>query len=170
VPSSLDLAGLELVLMNTIGRETVLKSFLAQFTEDYDYILVDCLPSLGIFTVNALTASSEIIIPVQAQYFGAKGVEALLQSVNSVQTYLNGDLKVAGILITMLDGRSSFQQEVRQILGESFGDYTKIFSMAVPMSVAVSKLQSQGTPIVAIKNNRVSKAYSEFAKELINHE
>jgi len=149
IPSSLDLAGLELTLMNTIGRETVLKSFLEQFRADYDFILIDCLPSLGIFTVNALTASDEIIIPVQAQFFGAKGVEALLQSVESVQTYLNPKLKVLGILITMLDGRSVFQKEVRKIVHESFGDYTKIFDTAIPLSVEVSKQQSQGLPIVA---------------------
>jgi len=76
-------------LMNATSRETVLKMVLEQFKADYDFILIDCLPSLGIFTVNALTASDEIIIPVQAQYFGAKGVEALMQSVSSVQTYLN---------------------------------------------------------------------------------
>jgi len=170
IPSSLDLAGLELVLMNTIGRETVLKSFLEQFRNDYDYILIDCLPSLGIFTVNALTASDEIIIPVQAQYFGAKGVEALLQSVTSVQTYLNPNLKVLGILITMLDGRSTFQKEVGKIVYESFADYTNIFNTAVPLSVEVSKQQSQGLPIVVIKNNKVSEAYSEFAAEVLSYE
>ena len=170
IPSSLDLAGLELVLMNTIGRETVLKSFLEQFKADYDFILIDCLPSLGIFTVNALTASDEIIIPVQAQYFGAKGVEALLQSVTSVQTYLNPYLKVLGILITMLDGRSTFQKEVGKIVQESFADYTNIFNTCVPLSVEVSKQQSQGLPIVAIKNNRVSEAYNNFAAEVLSYE
>ena len=170
IPSSLDLAGLELVLMNTIGRETVLKSFLEQFRTDYDFILIDCLPSLGIFTVNALTASDEIIIPVQAQFFGAKGVEALFQSVNSVQTYLNPKLKVLGILITMLDGRSTFQKEVGAIVKESFADYTNIFKTCVPLSVEVSKQQSQGLPIVAVRNNRVSEAYNDFAKEVLNYE
>jgi chromosome partitioning protein len=170
VPSSLELASLELVLMNTIGRETVLKSFLEQFKADYDFILIDCLPSLGIFTVNALTASDEIIIPVQAQYFGAKGVEALLQSVTSVQTYLNPKLKVLGILITTLDGRSVFQKEVGKIVHESFAEYTKIFNTAVPLSVEVSKQQSQGLPIVAVKNNKVSEAYNEFAAEVLSYE
>jgi len=170
IPSSLDLAGLELVLMNTIGRETVLKSFLEQFKADYDFILIDCLPSLGIFTVNALTASDEIIIPVQAQYFGAKGVEALMQSVASVQTYLNPNLKVLGILITMLDGRSKFQREVGEIVHESFAEYTNIFNTAVPLSVEVSKQQSQGLPIVAIKHNRVSAAYNDFAMEVLSYE
>ena len=170
IPSSLDLASLELVLMNTIGRETVLKSFLEQFRADYDFILIDCLPSLGIFTVNALTASDEIIIPVQAQYFGAKGVEALLQSVTSVQTYLNPQLKVLGILITMLDGRSTFQKDVGKILQDSFADYTNIFNTCVPLSVEVSKQQSQGLPIVAIKHNRVSQAYNDFAAEVLSYE
>ena len=170
IPSSLDLAGLELTLMNTIGRETVLKSFLEQFKTDYDFILVDCLPSLGIFTSNALTASDEIIIPVQAQFFGAKGVEAILQSVESVQTYLNPSLKVLGILITMLDGRSTFQKEVGKIVQDSFTDYTKIFNTTIPLSVEVSKQQSQGVPIVAIKNNRVSAAYNDFAVEVLSYE
>jgi len=170
IPSSLDLAGLELTLMNTIGRETVLKSFLEQFKADYDFILIDCLPSLGIFTVNALTASDEIIIPVQAQYFGAKGVEALMQSVSSVQTYLNPSLKVLGILITMLDGRSKFQREVGEIVNENYAEYTNIFNTAVPLSVEVSKQQSQGLPIVAVKHNRVSEAYNDFAMEVLGYE
>lgn len=170
IPSSLDLASLDLILMNTIGRETVLKSFLEQFKSDYDYILIDCLPSLGIFTVNALTASDEIIIPVQAQFFGAKGVEALLRSVTSVQKYLNPQLKVLGILITMLDGRSKFQREVGEIVHDSFSEYTQIFNTAVPLSVEVSKQQSQGLPIVALKNNRVSEAYHNFAQEVLSYE
>ena len=170
IPSSLDLAGLELVLMNTLGRETVLKSFLEQFKNEYDYILIDCLPSLGIFSVNALTASDEIIIPVQAQYFGAKGVESLLQSVTSVQTHLNPKLKVLGILITMLDGRSKFQREVGEIVQASFAEYTKIFATAIPLSVEVSRGQSQGLPIVAIKNNKVSAAYNDFALEVTKYE
>jgi len=167
IPSSLDLAGLELELMNATSRESVLKSVLDQFRASYDFILIDCLPSLGIFTVNALTASDEIIIPVQAQYFGAKGVEALMQSVSSVQTYLNSNLKVLGILITMIDGRSKFQREVGEIVQSNYSDTTKIFTATIPLSVEVSRQQSQGLPIVAIKNNKVSEAYSEFAKEVL---
>ena len=170
IPSSLDLAELELVLMNTIGRETVLKSFLEQFKKDYDFILIDCLPSLGIFTVNALTASDEIIIPVQAQYFGAKGVEAILQTVSSVQTYLNPSLNVMGILITMLDSRSTFQKEVGSIVSKSYNEYTKIFDTHIPLSVDVSKQQSQGIPIVAVKHNKVSEAYNKFAREVLGYE
>jgi chromosome partitioning protein len=156
--------------MNTIGRETVLKSFLDQFRKDYDFILIDCLPSLGIFTVNALTASDEIIIPVQAQFFGAKGVEAIIQSVHSVKTYLNPKLKVLGILITMLDGRSTFQKEVGHIVQDNYADYTHIFNSTVPLSVEVSKRQSQGLPIVAVKHNKVSEAYTDFAAEVLSHE
>jgi len=170
IPSSLDLASLELVLMNTIGRETVLKTFLEQFKNQYQYILIDCLPSLGIFTVNALTASDEVIIPVQAQFFGAKGVEALLQSVTSVQAYLNAQLNVLGILITMLDGRSKFQREVGEIVQSSFADYTRIFNSTIPLSVEVSRGQSQGLPIVALKNNKVSEAYNNFAREVLSCE
>jgi len=170
IPSGLDLAGLELTLMNTIGRETVLKGLVGQFKDDYDYILIDCLPSLGIFTVNALTASDEIIIPVQAQYFGAKGVEALLQSVMSVQKYLNPSLKIAGILTTMLDGRSTFQKEVRQIVTDSFGDYAHMFNTTIPLSVDVSRMQSQGLPIVLASNNPVANAYHSFALEVMSNE
>jgi len=170
IPSCLDLAGLEMDLMNATSRETVLKSVLELFKADYDFILIDCLPSLGIFTVNALTASNEIIIPVQAQYFGAKGVEALMQSVSSVKTYLNPNLNVLGILITMLDGRSKFQREVGEIVSENYADYTRIFNTAVPLSVEVSKQQSQGLPIVALKNNKVSAAYSDFATEVLSYE
>jgi len=168
IPSSLDLAALEMDLMNATSRETVLKSVLEQYKADYDYILIDCLPSLGIFVKNALTTSDEIIIPVQAQYFGAKGVESLLQNVVSVQTYLNSNLKILGILLTMLDGRSSFQKEVGEIVNEDYAEYT-IFKTIVPLSVEVSKKQSRGLPIVEVKNNRVSEAYNNLAAEVLSY-
>jgi len=169
IPSSLDLAALEMDLMNATSRETVLKSALEQFKADYDFILIDCLPSLGIFAINALTASDEIIIPVQAQYFGAKGVESLLQNVVAVQTFLNPNLKILGILITMLDGRSSFQKEVGAIVTENYAEY-EIFNTTVPLSVEVSRQQSRGLPIVEVKNNRVSEAYNSLAAEVLSHE
>ena len=167
IPSCLELAGVELMLVNTTARETVLKTFLEQFKADYDYILIDCLPSLGIFTVNALTASDEIIIPIQPQYFGAKGAEALLQSVSAVRTHLNPSLTVLGILITMLDNRSGFQKQVRALVQDIFSEDLNIFKTCIPLSVEVSKRQSQGVPIVALKNNSVSLAYRMLALELV---
>ena len=117
----------------------------------------------GVGKSTTYIKSDEIIIPVQAQYFGAKGVEALMQSVTSVQTYLNPSLKVLGILITMMDGRSKFQKEVSEIVSDNYAEYTRIFETSVPLSVEVSKQQSQDLPIVSMEQNRVSEAYSNFA-------
>ena len=165
IPSSLELAGVEFMLMNTVSRETVLKTFLEPFRADYDYILIDCLPSLGIYTVNALTASDEVIIPADAQYFGAKGIRALLQSVSAVQRNLNPTLTVRGILVTMVHSRSAFQKDVMGLIDEAFSCNIKVFA-PIPQSVEVSKQQSKGIPIVALKSNRVAMAYRNLAREV----
>ena len=167
IPSGIELANLDNILINTVGRETVLKSVLSEISDNYDFILIDSLPALGQTAINALTASDKIIVPVQAQYFSAKGLESLFQSVTTVQSYLNPQLEIMGILITMVDGRSAFQKEVRQIVSESYYNHANIFDVHIPLSVEVSDKQSKGIPIVKIKDNAVGKAYRKLAAEII---
>lgn len=170
IPANIELAGIENILINTMSRENILKNLLSKYKKDYDYILIDCLPSLNILTVNALTASDEVIIPVQAQYLSAKGVELLLQTISLVKNNLNAGLKIRGVLITMLDNRANFQKEVIQIIKESYGDYIKIFESKIPTSVKVSETQSKGISIFSQKNNKVAESYKNFAKEVISNE
>lgn len=170
IPASIELAGLENILVNTISRENVLKNFLSKFREKYDYILIDCLPSLNILTINALTASDEVIIPVQAQYLSAKGLELLLETVAKVKNSLNDKLEVRGVLITMLDKRASFQKRVIETITESYQKDIKIFNSKIPLSVKVSENQSKGVTVMNEKNNRVAEEYLNFAKELSAYE
>jgi len=181
IPSSIELAGIENTLMNTISRESVLDGFLSRHKQNYEYILVDCLPSLNILTINALTASDEIIIPVQAQYFSAKGLELLLKSITSVQRNLNRRVKIAGILITMMDKRSSFQKEVYRIVSGndislneansnkrgSRKSAIRTFDTIIPLSVKVSSNQSKGITMLNERNNSVTEGYIAFAHELV---
>jgi len=170
IPSSIELSELENILINVMSRENVLKHFLSRYKEAYDYILIDCLPSLNILTVNALNASDEVIIPVQAQYLSAKGLELLLSTIKKVSLNLNSKLKIAGIVITMLDGRANFQKEVVNVIENSYGKHIKVFESKIPMSVKVSEVQSQGTDIFEVKNNKVARGYESLAREVIENE
>lgn len=170
IAANIELAGLENILINTMSRENILKNFLYKHKKNYDYILIDCLPSLNILTINALTASDEVIIPVQAQYLSAKGLELLLSTITKVKNNLNDKLKITGVLITMLDKRAAFQKDVIEIIKESYGEFINIFESKIPMSVKVSETQSKGKSIFIEKNNKVKDSYTSFAEELLSYE
>ena len=165
IPASIELATLEQQLISTMSRETVLKRFLQQFKDNYDYIIIDCLPSLNVLTVNALVACDEIIIPVQSQYFSLKGLEMLLNTTMEIKAQLNPNLAIAGILFTMFDRRSNHQQAAIDLVKVTYEGTIPFFDTIVPLSVKVSDLQSMGKPIVGDKTNQVGEAYQVFAKE-----
>jgi len=169
IPANITLANAEIPLIQIMSREKVLKRFLKKFEGVYDYILIDCLPSLNILAVNALVASNNVIIPVQTQYFSVKGLELLLDTISEVKKNINKDLEIMGILKTMIDARSSFQKDVINIINNQYGGYVKEFKTHIPMSVLVSDYQSKGKPIVEDKNNKVGIAYMNLADEVINY-
>lgn len=121
LPANIELSGLEVFLVNTMSRETVLRTYLNEIKRQYDYILVDCSPSLGMLTLNALTAADRVIIPVQSHYLPVKGLEQLLRTVSKVQRQLNSNLKISGILITMVDNRTNFAKEISQLVRDTHG-------------------------------------------------
>lgn len=168
VPANITLANIENILINTMSRENILKRFIKEYEDNYDYILIDCLPSLNILTVNALNASDEVIIPVQAQYLSVKGLEMLLDTILKVISNLNPTLEIGGVLITMLDRRSNFQDMIIQTIKETYGEDLHIFKSIIPLSVKVSENQSKGLSIMEEKNNQVAKGYEQFAKEVAN--
>jgi chromosome partitioning protein len=170
IPSSIMLYKMGNVLMNTMSRETVLKRFLKRHEKSYDYILIDNSPSLSILTVNALNASQQVIIPVQAQFLSAKGLELLLETIGDVQANLNPELAIAGILITMVDHRSKHQKDVIQMVHGAYSETIPIFETMIPLSVAVSESQSLGKPIIHETDNSVGQGYLNFAKELTENE
>jgi chromosome partitioning protein len=170
IPSSIELVELEDKLGTAIGRESYLADFLNEFKNDYDYCIIDCLPSLNILTVNALCASDEVIIPVQSQYFSVKGLELLLNTIATIKNKINKNLKIAGVLLTMLDSRSTFQKNAAEIVKVKYGELLKIFDTYIPPSVKVSDNQSKGLSIVTEKVNKAGIAYMNLAKEYLNAE
>ena len=171
VPSSIDLADSENILINTISRETVLKRFIEYIKKDYDFILIDCMPSLNILTVNALNAADKVLIPVQAQFFSAKGLELLLKTIMKVKDTINPNLAIGGVIINMFDNRFNFHNEVADVITDTYGKHLKVFNTKIPSSVKVTEAQARGKSIFEYDaNGKVSESYNLFAKELINDE
>jgi len=171
VPSSIELSTLETVLINTISRETVLKRFLAHISGYYDVILIDCMPSLNFVTINALAAANKVLIPLQPQFFSAKGLEMLLQTIDNVRRNLNPALSIEGGLITMYDGRLNFHREVMGVIASVYGDVVRIFDTKIPVSVRATETQARGKSIFDFEpKGRIAGAYGQFAEELVKGE
>jgi chromosome partitioning protein len=170
VPSSIELTGIENILINTMSRENVLKKFIGYIKDDYDYVLLDCMPSLNFVTINALNAADRVLIPMQPQFFSAKGLELLLSTIANVKENLNPALTVEGALITMFDGRLNFHKETLDIVNRAYGEYFRIFDTKIPVSVRVTETQAQGRSIFDHDpKGRIALAYAAFAKELITN-
>lgn len=168
VPSNLELAGLEQSMLNVLSRESVLKNYLNQVKNSYDYVVIDTMPSLGLITLNALVAADSVIVPVQAQYLPAKGMTQLLQTVSKVKRQINPDLQIEGILLTLVDNRTNLSRSTATALKENFGKHIKIFGSTIPIAVKAAEVSSKGQSIYAYEpNSPVSKAYAEFTKEVL---
>lgn len=167
VPSNLELAGLEQSMLNVLSRESVLKNYLNQVKNSYDYVVIDTMPSLGLITLNALVAADSVIVPVQAQYLPAKGMTQLLQTISKVKRQINPDLQIEGILLTLVDNRTNLSRSTATALKENFGKHIKIFGSTIPIAVKAAEVSSKGQSIYAYEpNSPVSKAYAEFTKEV----
>ena len=163
LPSSIDLAGAELELVSAIARETKLRRVLDQI-EGYDVIFIDCPPSLGLLTVNALTAADMVLIPIQCEYYALEGVSQLMRNIDLVRNGLNQRLEIGGIVLTMYDARTKLSEEVTREVRSHFGD--KVFSTIVPRSVRLSEAPSYGQPAITYDPaSRGAKAYMWLAEE-----
>ncbi len=171
LPGNIDLSAMEVSLVGAISRETILRQYLDIVKDNYDYILVDCQPSLGMLTVNALTAANRVIIPVQSEYLSAKGLEALIKTVAKVKQRLNPSLHIDGILLTMVDSRTNFSKEVSALLRKTYGNQITVFSSEIPHSVRAKEVSAEGMSIFNYNPRcKVSIAYENFTKEVINLE
>lgn len=171
LPSNIELSGTEVSLINTMSRETILKQYLDTVRSQYDYILLDCMPSLGMLTVNALAASDSILIPVQAQYLPAKGLEQLLQTINKVRKQINSNLKIEGILITMVDNRTNFAKDISALLRETYGNTIKLFQTEIPHSVRAAEISAVGKSIFTHDpRGKVAEAYKNLTREVLESE
>jgi len=166
VPATIDLAGAEIELVSQFSRETRLRAALDGADQEFDVILIDCPPSLGLLTVNALVAASEVLIPIQCEYYALEGVSQLLKNVRLVTTNLNPQLKVGGVVLTMYDGRTKLSKEVAEQVREHFGDVA--YRTVIPRSIRLSEAPSYGEPIEAFDPmSRGAIAYRHLGKEFI---
>ena len=170
MPSSIELSGMEVALVNTISRETVLKEYLESVKRDYDFVLLDCSPSLGMLTINAMAAADTLLIPVQASYLPAKGLEQLLQTVNKVRRQINPKLKIEGILLTMVDARTNDAKEISELIRNAYGGKIKVYDTEIPRSVRASEISKEGTSIFKHDpGGKVAYAYRELTREVVKN-
>ncbi|AEH55023.1 Cobyrinic acid ac-diamide synthase [Heyndrickxia coagulans 2-6] len=165
VPATIQLAGAEIELVPTISREVRLKRAISAIKDDYDYIIIDCPPSLGLLTLNALTASDAVIIPVQCEYYALEGLSQLLSTVRLVQKHLNHNLMIDGVLLTMLDARTNLGLQVIEEVKKYFRD--KVYRTIIPRNIRLSEAPSHGQPIILYDpKSRGAEVYLDLAKEV----
>ncbi|MEG2250858.1 MAG: AAA family ATPase [Bacilli bacterium] len=170
IPSSLALANIENSLINAMSREYVTKDILSSVKDRYDYVLIDCMPSLGMITLNALASADKVIIPVQPQYLAAKGMGYLLNTIKKVRRQINPVLNVEGVLITLKDGRTNVERDTQAELREAYGGIVKIFDIEIPKATKTAESTSKGKSVFAYdKNGKVAEAYSLVAKEVVEN-
>lgn len=166
VPASIQLAGAEVELSSMARRETRLKSAIEEVKDDYDYILIDCPPSLGHLTINAFTASDSVLIPVQCEYYALEGLSQLLNTIRLVQKHFNTDLKIEGVLLTMLDRRTNLGYEVVEEVKKYF--HEKVYDTIIPRNVRLSEAPSYGLSIIDYDKGSIgAQKYEELAKEVL---
>lgn len=169
IPSNLDLSATEMSLAVAMSRENTMKIAISGLKNNYDYIIIDCMPSLGMLTINALSASDSVIIPVQSQYLAARGMTQLLQSINKVNRLINPNLKVDGILLTLVDRRTNLSREIKDQLEQNYGSKIKIFDNQIPIAIKTAESSALGKSIFDYdKHNKAAESYYLFAKEVLN--
>ena len=167
LPSNIEMSGFEVRLINAMSRERVLKTYVNAVKKDYDYVLIDCMPSLGMITINALAATDSVVIPTQPHYLSAKGLELLLRSVSMVRRQINPKLRIDGILMTMVIPRTNISKEITATVKSAYGQKIKVFDSEIPHSIRAVEATAEGKSIFAYdKGGKVTAAYEQFAKEV----
>lgn len=167
IPSRIDLVGAEVELMNRPDRDRTMSRMLTGVKDDYDYILIDCSPSLGVITVNALTAADSVIIPVQAEYFALEGISQLLNTIRIIKSRLKPTLEIEGFLLTMYDARLRLANQIYEELKSHFGDM--VFKTVIPRNIKLSESPSHGLPVILYDpDSRGAIAYGQLSRELLS--
>ena len=168
IPSNKLLAGMDMSLFTVEDREKVLKEYLELLKDEYDYILIDCMPSLGMLTINALASVDAVIIPVQAAYLPVKGLEQLIRTIGKVRRQLNKQLKIGGILITMVDNRTNYARDISDLIFDTYGNQIKIFPQSIPFSVRAAEISAEGISIFEHDpKGKVAAAYCQMTQEVL---
>ena len=169
IPSNLSLSALENSLTYAMSREYTLRNCLSSIKDDYDYILLDCQPSLGMLTINALASANSVIIPVQSEYFALRGMTDLFKIINKVRRQINPTLKIEGALLTLVDSRTNLPKEIATQLEDNYGSVLKLFNTQIPRAVKTAESTSSGGSVFNYdKSGTVASAYSSLAKEVLN--
>ena len=169
IPSNLSLSALENSLTYAMSREYTLRNCLSSIKDDYDYILLDCQPSLGMLTINALASANSVIIPVQSEYFALRGMTDLFKIINKVRRQINPTLKIEGALLTLVDSRANLPKEIATQLKDNYGSILKLFNTQIPRAVKTAESTSSGGSVFTYdKSGTVANAYSSFAKAVLN--
>ena len=171
IPTNLELASLEVSLVNAMSRESTMKNCIEELKPKYDFILIDCMPSLGMITINALASADKVIIPVQSEFLAAKGMNHLMNTIMKVRKNINKELDVSGIVLTIVDGRRKLSKEITEELKETYGKVFKIYETQIPRGVKAAESSRMGESILSYdKESNVAKSYIELAKEVLNDE
>ena len=171
VPASIQLSGYEAALLNEFGRESVLRQYLEGVKGEFAYVIIDCQPSLNILTVNALAAADSVLIPTQPQYFSTAGLQMLFQTICRVQRKLNPELRIEGVLVTMMDRRPLFSRDLVEKLRENYGEYIKVFDTEIPTSIRVTESSAKGKSIYAYDpEGKAALAYEKLTEEVLANE
>ena len=171
IPSNLDLSAVSLSLVSAMSREYIMRNCLKDIKKQYDYILIDCNPSLDMITLNALACADKVIIPVQTQYLAAKAMGQLLGTISKMRRHINPDLNIGGILLTLVDDRTKLSKETKQVLQEIYGSIVKLYNTKIPLAVKVAESSKVGKSIFSYdKRSKVAEAYMQFAKEVEDDE
>ena len=168
-PATIELAGAEIELVSTISREFRLKRALDLVVDKYDYIIIDCPPSLGLLTINGLTASDSVIVPIQCEYYALEGLSQLVSTIAMVQEHLNPELAWEGVVMTMYDARTNLSQQVIQDVKNYFQSQVKVYDSIIPRNIKLSEAPSFGKPIALYDNkSKGALAYESLAQEVLN--
>lgn len=168
IPANIELSGMEVTLVNTMSRESILREYLKNIENSYDIAILDCSPSLGMVTINALACADEVIIPVQAQFLSIKGMEQLFKTISKVKKQINPKLSIGGILITMADMRTNYTKDIIALLHDTYQGKVRIFDSIIPLSVRASEISAEGKSIYAHDpSGKVAIAYENMVLEVL---
>ena len=171
IPSNLELSSMEVSLVNAMSREFTLRNCLSDIKDKYDYVLIDCMPSLGMITINALACADKVIIPVQSEFLAAKGMSHLMNTVLKVRKQINPELKIGGILLTMVDGRTNLSKDIANELRSTYGTVFKLYDNQIPRGVKAAESSRMGESVLSYdSSSKVAQSYIDFAKEVLDYE
>ena len=169
IPSNIELSALEISMVNVMSRELILKQLITEMRGRYDYIIVDCMPSLGMVTINALACADSVLIPVQAAYLPVKGLQQLIKTIGRVKRQLNPKLTIEGILLTMVDNRTNYAKEISQMVYDTYSSAVKVFETRIPLSVKTAETSLEGSSIYKYDpRGKATEAYRVLTKEVVN--